>query len=142
MTKIKAADLPSIGSLDEVLGYEDIQYEWVDVPEWGRKVRLVSLDGLARNRIANAVRLHAKKLGSEDEADLYLQARIIVESMVNEVGDHIGDQSQAPALMHKNGGALTRLYLVCKRLSGLGVDEEAEIVEDLKETPSAVTGSD
>lgn len=138
----KGKGLPSVGSLDEVLGLDDIRYEWVDVPEWGRRVRLVSLDGLARNRIAMAVREHARKLGSETEAELYFQARIIVESMVNEAGEHIGDQSQAPALMHKNGGALTRLFLACSRLSGVGSDEEEKAVVDLKETPSGVTGSD
>lgn len=140
MTKTK--DLPVVTSLDDILAIEDKRYEWVDVPEWGKRIRLVSLDGLARNRIATATRAHAKKLGSDDEADVYFQARIIVESMVNEVGDHIADQSQAPALMHKNGGALTRLYRVCSRLSGLGDEQVEAITEDLKGTPSGVTGSD
>jgi hypothetical protein len=134
--------LPLLGSLDTALEKDDIQYETVDVPEWGVAVRLVSLDGLARNRVAQAVGAHAKKLGSFDEAWLYFQARIIVESMVNEAGEHIGDQKQAAALMHKNGGVLTRLFSACKRLSGVGEDEQEEAVEELKGTPSAVTGSD
>ena len=40
--------------------------------------------------------------------------------MVDADGIHIGDQGKAQALMQKNGGALTRLFLAASRLSGLG----------------------
>jgi hypothetical protein len=130
-------------SLDDILGIDDVTYETVAVPEWGgREVRLVSLSGEERNRIAVAMRAHAKKLRSEEEAAIYFQARIILASMVDGEGTHIGDQSQAPALMKKNGAALTRLFTVAQRLSGIGQDEEDEVIDDLKTTPSGDTGSD
>jgi hypothetical protein len=62
--------------------------------------------------------------------------------MVDADGKHIGDPSQAQALLKKNGGALTRLFLVCRRLSGIGQEEEEAAVETLKTTPSGDTGSD
>jgi hypothetical protein len=88
------------------------------------------------------MRAHAKKLHSEDEAAIYFQARIILASMVDADGTHIGDQSQAPALMRKNGAALTRLFTVAQRLSGIGQDEEEKAIDDLKTIPSGDTGSD
>lgn len=129
------------GSLDDILGIEDTRYEVVPVPEWGLSIRLVSLSGHDRNRVALAARAHRKTRPSEDEA-VYFQARIILASMVDEAGEHIGEQSKAPALMAKNGAALTRLYLAAGRLSGIGSEAEDEAVEDLKGTPSADTGSD
>jgi hypothetical protein len=44
--------------------------------------------------------------------------------------------------MKKNGAALTRLFTVAQRLSGIGQDEEDEVIDDLKTTPSGDTGSD
>lgn len=132
-----------IASLDDILAIDDIRYETVYVPEWDRSVRLVSLTGLSRNRIAISVREHAKKLkGGEDEAQAYFQARVIAESLVDADGNHIADQSHAAALMAKNGGALTRLFMVAARLSGMGLDQEQEAIDDLKGTPSVGTGSD
>lgn len=130
-----------VSSLADILAIEDIVYETVYVPEWGRSVRLVSLTGLERNRIAVASREHVKRTG-QDEANLYFQARVIAASMVDGEGLHIATQADAEALMKKNGGALTRLFLVAMRLSGMGDDEEREAIADLKETPSDGTGSD
>jgi hypothetical protein len=131
-----------VGSIDDLLAISDLVYETVYVPEWGRAVRLVSLTGEERNRVAVANRAHARKSRDEDEATVYFQARIILASLVDAEGVHIGDQSKAAALMGKNGSALTRLFTVCMRLSGIGQDEEEEAVEALKATPSDDTGSD
>lgn len=133
-----------IGSLDDILALDDTTYEMVSVPEWGgRQLRLVSLTGEERNRIALAMRAHAKKLkGGDDEAAAYFQARVILASLVDAEGNHIGDQSQAPVLMKKNGAALTRLWIVAMRLSGLGTEAEDEAVEVLKGIPSDDTGGD
>lgn len=128
------------GSFDDILATDDRQYEVVPVPEWGRPVRLVSLDGHGRNRVSSAMR---KDKGiSEAERALELQCRVVVESMVDEDGLQIGSQSQALSLMGKNNAAIVRLFLVCARLSGVGSDEAQEALEGLKATPSADTGSD
>ena len=130
-------------SLDDLLAIDDVAYETVRVPEWGRDVRLVSLTGEERNRVALAMRAHAKRLkGGEDEATVWFQARIILASMVDAEGAHVGDQSRAEALMRKNGAALTRLFAACQRLSGIGREEEDAAVDGLKATPSGDTGSD
>lgn len=129
-----------VGSLDDILGIDDRQFETIHVPEWGRSVRLVSIDGLARNRIATAMRESNKSL--DETTALEFQCRLIVESMVDEHGEHIGDQSQATALMAKNNAVIVRLFLVCARLSGVGEDAASEALEALKATPSADTGSD
>lgn len=139
---VEPAGTNGLLSLDAILASDDLTYETVPMPEWGGEVRLVSLTGEERNRIAVAMRAHAKKLRSEDEAAIYFQARIILASMVDADGIHIGDQSQAPALMRKNGAALTRLFTVAQRLSGIGQDEEEQAIDDLKTTPSGDTGSD
>lgn len=132
-----------LASVADILALDDVRYEVVPVPEWHRDVRLVSLNGVDRNRVAVAQRVLAKKLRlSEDEENTFFQAHIILASWVDGEGRHVGDQSQAEALMRKSGAALTRLWLVCRRLSGLGTEEVDEAVDDLKATPSGDTGSD
>jgi hypothetical protein len=130
-----------VSSLDDILAIDDIRYETVYVPEWQRSIRLVGLTGEGRNKVFQAGRADIKRLG-EDAAELLLQARVVLASMVDADGSHIGDPSQAKALMQKSGAALTRLWLVCVRLSGIGGEGEEEAVADLKGTPSADTGSD
>ena len=42
-SKSGAAPLPILSSSTEILGHDDVKYDYVDVPEWNRRIRLRSL---------------------------------------------------------------------------------------------------
>lgn len=129
-------------SLDDILAADDIQAEYVDVPEWGGRVRVVSLTGEERGKVFAAIRLHGKQIKDDDEAMALFYARIIAASLIDETGKHIAGQSKAEALTKKNAAALNRVYRVCARLSGISDEDAEKAKDDLKANPSASSGTD
>lgn len=134
--------MPDLLSFDDIIAADDIQTEYVSVPEWGGRVRVRSLSGEERGHALAAMRAHGKQIKDEDEANTFWYARIIAESLIDGAGKRIAGQSKALALTKKNGAALTRIYKVCARLSGIGQEEEEQAREDLKADPSDSSGTD
>ncbi len=129
-------------SFDEIIDADDIQTEYVDVPEWGGRVKVISLTGEERGKVFAAIRAHGKQIKDEDEAQSIFYARVIAASLVDENGNRIAGQSKAMALTKKNAAALNRVYRVCARISGIGQEEEDQAKQDLKATPSESSGTD
>lgn len=129
-------------TFDEIVAAQDIQHDYVDVPEWGGRVKVKSLTGEERGKVFAAIRAHGKQIHDEDEAQSIFYARVIAASMVDEDDKLVIGQKNALALTKKSSAALTRVYKVCARLSGLGDEELEKAKSDLKETPSSDTGSD
>lgn len=151
MTATKEAPVQAAGpnghqsgllTFDEIVAANDIQYDYVEVPEWGGRLRVKSLTGEERSKVFAAIRAHGKQIHDDDEAASIFYARVIAASAVDEDDKLVIGQKNALALTKKNAAALTRVFKVCARLSGLGDDEIEKAKEDLKRTPSDDTGSD
>jgi hypothetical protein len=129
-------------SLQDIIAADDIQTEYVEVPEWGGTVRVRGLTGEERNRVFGAIRVYGKQIKDEDEANTQFYARVIAASLIDDNGKLIAGQNAVPALLKKSGAALNRVWQVCRRLSGF-TDEEVEAAkESLKTTPSDASGGD
>jgi hypothetical protein len=129
-------------TFDDIVAASDIRYEYVDVPEWGGRLKLKSLTGEERGKVFTAIRAHGKQIHDEDEAQSIFYARVIAASAVDEDDKPVIGQKNALALTKKSSSALNRVYKVCARLSGLGDEEIEKAKDDLKRTPSDDTGSD
>lgn len=120
-------------SLDAILAASDIEFDYVDVPEWGGTVRVRSLTGAERDKI---VRSDMEQKGPA------FYARVIAASLVDDEGNNIGDSTTAAALVKKNAGALHRVWKACQRLSGMGEEAVERAKDDLKTLPSDDTSGD
>jgi len=123
---------------DTILGVSDLQTEKVDVPEWGGDVIVRGLTGeerdayeASRRQVRNAGTPHAEVVFIQDNA----RASLLVKCLVDEHGERLFTDRDAPALGQKNGAVLDRLFDVASRLSGMS-DEEAEKLEGNSETAS------
>jgi hypothetical protein len=96
---------------EQIIAAEDRPVETVDVPEWGGPVRLRGMSGQDR-----------WTWGNTRDTATDLMAAMLVRCIVDDTGNRIFTDDDAPALALKSAGVLERLRRVADRLSGLGED--------------------
>jgi hypothetical protein len=118
-------------SRDGILGAVDVQTEKVFVKEWGDDVIIRGLTGDELDAFQGSVRQFRPTFdGKGMEAVLIqegMRAKLLVKCLVDEAGERLFTDQDAPVLGAKNGAVLDRLYDIASRLSGLSEEEKAEL---------------
>ncbi|SMF86131.1 phage tail assembly chaperone [Streptomyces sp. Amel2xC10] len=117
-------------SADAILGAEDTQTKPVDVPAWGGVVLVRGLTGIERDAYEASIQQIRPKPDGSKEVVLVrdnARAKLLVKCLVDEQGNRLFKDTDAPALGKKNGAILDRLYDVAAELSGMGDANEREI---------------
>jgi hypothetical protein len=113
---------------DLILAAEDIDFEDMDVPEWGVKVRVRGMSGTDRDSFEAKMVAVRKGGAAGQEVELRLadfRSKVLVKCLVDpETQKRIFDDKDAQQLGLKSGAVIDRLFDVAKRLSGM--DEAAE----------------
>ena len=106
-----------------IFGCDDLKVEAVAVPEWGGTVHVRGMRGFERDAFEQSM------FTGEGESRTFvgdnIRARLLVRTLCNENGERLFDDSDDADLGRRNAAAISRLYLVAQRLSGLG-DEEVK----------------
>lgn len=128
----------------QILEADDAKVEAVDVPEWGGKVLVRGLTGIERDAYeAGIQQIRPKPDGSReihfnrDNA----RAKLLVKCIVDEEGNRLFKDTDAPALGKKNGAVIDRLYDVAAELSGMGDTAEKEIEGNSEAAPGGDSSS-
>lgn len=106
---------------ESILKSEDLKPEAVQVPEWDGEVLVRGLMGHERDSFEQSL-----YVGEDDDRRFdpsNIRARLLVRCIVDESGDRIFTDADAPALGQRNATALDRCYKVAQRLSGMGNGE-------------------
>lgn len=118
----------SILSREQILQASDIKTEMVSVPEWGGDVLVRGLTGDERDAFEASILV---RKGRRRETDLtHLRAKLVVRACVDERGERIFKDDDAPRLARKSAAAIERIYDVAARLSGLGDDDMEELAKN------------
>lgn len=126
-------------SRDAILAVDDVQFEDVEVPEWGGKVRVKSLTGRERDAL-EASMIQGK--GKNANVNLNnLRAKLVARSIVDEGGKRVFSDDDIAALGAKSAAALTRVYEVAQRLSGITQEDVDELTKNSETAPSDDSGS-
>lgn len=150
-TKKKAPDpiykLPAGGVVlgkAQILGANDIEFEYVPVPEWGDEhsfVKIRSMNGQQRDQFEDSVvnRKKAKKgKDAETELNAYnIRAKICALHIVDEEGKHLFSWEDIELLGEKSARPLDRISTRAQILSGITDDDVKELAKN-----SATTVSD
>lgn len=126
-------------SRDVILAATDVQFEDVEVPEWGGKVRVKSLTGKERDALESSMIVGKGK--NKDVSLSNLRAKLVAQSVVDEQGMAIFTDEDIPALGAKSAAALNRVYEVAQRLSGITQDDVDELTKNSETAPSDDSGS-
>jgi hypothetical protein len=109
-------------SREAILSAQDVQREYVDMPEWGGGVYVQTLSARAG--------LELGKKGEVDEQEKLVvdTGLFLTKAVVDEAGNRIFTEDDISALMEKSKPAVDRLTAAALRLNNLGKDvaKEAE----------------
>jgi hypothetical protein len=113
-------------SKDQILRADDMDFEVVDVPEWGGKVRIKTLTGNERDAYEQSI---IDQKGNVNGPKLYgASARLVALTAVDDDGKLLFTQADAKALGEKSAQALNRVFEVSMRLSRLTKEEVEAMV--------------
>jgi hypothetical protein len=126
-------------SASEILGVDDTVIELVDVPEWHGKVRVRGLTGSERDDFEEGL---LERRGKTREVRFTnLRAKLCALTMVDGDGKRLFTDAQVEALGRKSAAALSRVFTVAQRLSGLSDEDVDELAGDLGKGRSGASGS-
>jgi hypothetical protein len=113
-------------SKNEIFAADDRKTEDVSVPEWGGTVRLRGLNGTERDAYEASME---KQVGGKSVRDVRnFRARLVALSAINEDGTALFEQNEVAALAKRSSAALSRLFDVACKLSGI-TDGDVEALE-------------
>jgi hypothetical protein len=115
---------------DEILKAQDIDYEVVEVPEWGGEVRVRAMTAAERDAFEASI-LRQTKSGVQVEM-VNLRARLCAMTIVDEDGKRIFSDSDVAELGKKSAAALQRVFDAAMRLSKFGNEDIQNLAENLK----------
>lgn len=125
-------------SRDAILAVDDVQFEDVEVPEWGGQVRVKSLTGKERDALESSMIVGKGKNANVNLNNL--RAKLVARSVVDEDGKRIFTDDDIAALGAKSAAALTRVYEVAQRLSGITQEDVDELTKNSETAPSEDSG--
>ena len=136
--------LPDLADAAAILALDDLPEEWVDVPEWNGRVRVVGLTGTERDRWEE-LRMVDKRDAKgkvKRQMDLTNFRASLVAMSVRMPDDRAKClfEGQVPALGKKSAAALERVFDVARRLSRLTDEDIDELSDELKVGPSGERG--
>lgn len=128
-------------SRDAILQAQDTVIELCLTPEWPCDVYVRSLSGSDRDSWEGSLLVrkgNGKRVVSYED----IRAKLVAKTACDEQGNLLFSFSDVTALGKKNSAALSRVFDVARRLSGLTEEDVKELEEDLKNDPPAGLPSD
>lgn len=110
---------------DQILGQNTLPVEIVDVPEWGGKVRVKTLNARERDAFESSL-VVGKGKGQRTSTEM-VRAKLVSVAVVDAEGKPIFTAEDIERLGELSAAAMDRVYSVAAKLSGIS---EAD-VEDL-----------
>lgn len=124
---------------EQIFAANDRKWEDVHVPEWGGEVRVLGLDGTGRDAYEASIE---KRVGNKIvRDDRNFRARLVALCVVNENGAPMFDQNEVAALARRSSAALSRVFDVACRLSGITGDDVEALTENFDSAPEGPSTS-
>lgn len=129
-----------LGRID-ILESNDLAVEEVDVPEWGGAVIVRALTGSERDAYESEI-FSLRGQGKGVEYNLSnIRAKLSARTIVDEEGVRVFTDADIVKLGLKSAAALDRVFSVAQRLSRLTPEDVKELVDQLGNETSVVSGS-
>lgn len=125
---------------EAILAASDAVTEDVHVPEWGGTVRVRGLSGTERDEFESSMLVKRGK--HRDVSLINARAKLVSLAVVDENGARVFTDHDVVDLGHKSATALTRVYEVVSRLSGLSDEDVDELEGNSGAAPSGASTSD
>ena len=125
---------------DDILDADDRQFDEVDCPEWGGKVRIRGLSGTQRDAYEAGL---MQSNGSDRKLNLAnARAKMCVLAIVDASGRPIFTADDVRALGRKSALPIERIFDAARRLSGMTQEDVDKLTENFGDDPSDEGTSD
>jgi len=132
-----------------IIAVDDLQHEYVAVPEWNMRVLVWGLTATERE----AWELSTMKVVDQEDVDNVrkktyeaemedFRLKLLVRCIRDEAGERIFGDDEIAALGAKNAAVIERLHDVARRLSGITDKDVDELAKNLEGAPSDGSASD
>lgn len=112
-------------SKEQILSANDIQFEDVDVPEWGGTVRIRVMTGLERDAWEASVFSDDDGKSTMNKANF--RASLIARCLSDESGEMLFSESDILTLGKKSSKALDRVFKVASRINGISKQGQEDL---------------
>ena len=119
----------SVLTREEILSFNDLSMEIVNVPEWGGDVKVRCLTGGERDELESLV-VREKGDGDKNIDLSNFRARLVALSAIDENGNRLFTLDDVKELAKKSAKALDRVFNVAERLSALRVKDEEKAIKN------------
>jgi hypothetical protein len=124
----------SLLSKAAILAADDLEYEELEVPQWGGTVRIRALSGTERDAFENSMYQQRGKDLVRNAANI--RAKLVARSVVDDEGERIFADQDVNALGKKSAAALDRIFEVAARLSRINEDDVEAMGKPSEDDPS------
>jgi hypothetical protein len=136
-----AADAPEefLGR-DAIIDADDRNYDVVECPEWGGKVRVRGLTGAQRDAYEESL---VTTNGNSRKVNLAnARAKMCVLAIVDKDGRPIFSADDVRALGRKSAAPIERIFDAARKLSGMSEEDVEKLTENFASDPSDEGTSD
>jgi hypothetical protein len=116
-------------SRDDILKAADNEPEEVDVPEWGGSVLVRGMTGRERDAFELSM-LQPGRGGRRVVDPANVRAKLVARCCVDDDGNRLFTDADVAELGGKSAAAVDRVYAAAARLSGMGADDQEDLVRD------------
>jgi hypothetical protein len=125
---------------DAIIDADDRNYEVIEVPEWGGKVRVRGLTGTQRDAYEESL---VTTNGNSRKMNLAnARAKMCVLAIVDREGRQVFSAEDVRALGRKNAAPLERVFDAARRLSGMTDEDVEKLTENFGSDPNDEGTSD
>jgi len=129
---------------DQILAIDDLSFEDVVVDEWGMTVRVRELTGTERGAFEKSISKISNKPDGSTHVQLdahNLRVQLCAMTIVDSEGARLFKDSEVRALGEKSARAITRIFDVSAKLSGISADSAEDALGESEAVPSEESSS-
>lgn len=113
----------------DIVAFNDLKSETIEVPEWGGSVTIRRMTGGERDAYeADIFESKGSQLQLKREN---FRAKLIARCLVDDNGERMFSDGEIAVLSKKSAAALDRLFAACQRLNGMTGAEQEKIEKNL-----------
>jgi len=127
---------------DQIFAVDDIKIEKVNIPEWKGDIFVKGLTGKEKDAWEIS---QMKFVEGEDKPTIIydnMRAKLCARTICDEKGKLLFKESDIEALGKKSGNALSTIFDIAQRLSGITKDDVKKLAKNSKSAPAEGSVSD
>jgi len=114
---------------EQILSAQDLEYQDVDVAEWGGNIRLWQLTVGDRDAFEESI----SKLTASGKAEIIrenFRSKLVARCLGDEQGNRLFSDKEIAQLARKSAKVVDKLFMKCQEINGMSEEDEERFVKN------------